>query len=104
MARFFTSIGFVESVEVEPGIWDESIIERSYYCELTRNARALQTSDSVHDDIRLSNTISVVADPYAKQNFLSIRYIVFEGVKWKVSNVDVQYPRLHLTLGGVYNG
>jgi hypothetical protein len=26
------------------------------------------------------------------------------GANWKISNVEVHYPRLILTIGGVYNG
>lgn len=104
MAKFFGPIGFAETVEIEPGVWEEQITERSYYCELTRNAFVPQPSDSVNDNIRVSNEISIVADPYAEQNFHSMRYVKFEGAKWKISNVEVQYPRLKLTIGGVYNG
>ena len=32
-----------------------------------------------------------------------MRYVEFMGAKWKISSVEVQYPRLILTVGGVYN-
>lgn len=104
MAKFFGPIGFAELVETEPGIWTEKITERSYYGELTRNTRILQNSASVNDNINVTNEISIVADPYAEQNFHTIRYVKFEGTKWKISNVEVQFPRLRLIMGGVYNG
>ncbi|MCM1224006.1 MAG: hypothetical protein NC548_57095, partial [Lachnospiraceae bacterium] len=56
-----------------------------------------------NDDISIANEISIVADPFANENFYSMRYVVFRGAKWKISNVEVQYPRLILTIGGVYN-
>lgn len=32
-----------------------------------------------------------------------MRYAEFGGVKWKVTDVKVQYPRLILTFGGIYH-
>lgn len=104
MAKFYGSIGFAKTVETEPGIWEEDIIENKYYGDVLQNTRRLQNSESTNDDIDISNRISIVADPYANQNFHVMRYVEFMGAKWKVSNVDVQYPRLILTIGGVYNG
>lgn len=104
MAKFYGNIGYVETVEVKPGIWKEQVTERPYYGDLTRNTSKYQTSDSVNDDININNNISIIADPYANENFQHMRYVVFMGAKWKITNVEVQYPRLILTVGGVYNG
>ena len=104
MAKWDGYIGFGESTETKPGVWDDVITEHYYYGDLIRNVRMLQTTDQVNDNIRVNNSISIIADPYANQNFHNIRYITFMGTKWKVSNVDVQYPRLIFTLGEVYNG
>lgn len=104
MAKFYGEIGYAETVETVPGVWEEQITKRNYYGELTRNTRRLQSADQLNDNINVLNEISIVADPYAYQNFHSMRYVVFMGTKWKISNVEVQYPRLILTLGGIYNG
>lgn len=104
MAKFYGKIGYANTVETKPGVYEEQIVERSYYGDLIRNSRRLQSADQVNDDINISNEISIVADPYATNNFHTMRYAVFMGTKWKVSNVEVSYPRLILTLGGVYNG
>lgn len=104
MTKWFGVIGYAETVETTPGVWEEKIVERSYFGDVTRNTRRLQTTDQVNDNIDILNTISVVADPYAYQNYYAIRYAEFMGAKWKVSSVDVQHPRLNLSLGGVYNG
>lgn len=104
MAKWYGKIGYAESVKNEPGDWDEEIVERSYLGDLIRNTRALQNSGGVNDNINISNQISILADPYATQNFHSMRYAEFMGTKWKITNVEVLYPRLNLTLGGVYNG
>ena len=104
MAKFSGKIGYANTVETKPGVYEEQIVERSYYGDLIRNTRRLQSADQVNDDINISNEISIVADPYATNNFHTMRYAVFMGTKWKISNVEVSYPRLILTLGGVYNG
>lgn len=103
MARFYGAIGFEKTGETAPGVWTENIVERNYYGDLIRNTRRLQPGSNVNDDVTISNQISIVADPYAVENFHSIRYVIFMRVKWKVTSVDVSYPRLILDLGGVYN-
>ena len=104
MAKFYGVIGYVVLTETKPGVWKEQVTERSYYGDLTRNTRQLQSADKLNDDINVANEISIVADPFANENFHSMRYVEFMGAKWKVTSVEVQYPRLILTMGGVYNG
>ena len=103
MAKWFGKIGFAETKETKPGVWEEIITVREYYGDVTRNTRRFQSSENLNDNIVVSNDISIVADPYAIQNFHSIRYIEFMGTKWKIDNVEVSYPRLILTLGDICN-
>ena len=104
MAKWFGKIGYAETVETAPGVWEEQITVREYYGDLTRNTRRLQTADKVNDDININNELSIVSDPYAINHFYSMRYAEFMGARWKITNVEVQYPRLILSLGGIYNG
>lgn len=106
MPKFYGIIGFATQVEDPPdsGIWKDQLTKREYYGEILKNSRRLQTTDQVNDNINVDNKISIIADPYAYQNFHSMRYAEFMGARWKISNVEVEYPRLILTLGGVYNG
>lgn len=104
MAKWFGNIGFGVTEEKAPGVWEETIITRQYYGDVIRNNRRLQSSsESINDDITINNEISIVADPFAGENIYAMRYVEFMGAKWKITNVDVQYPRLNLTIGGVYN-
>lgn len=103
MSKWFGKIGFATTVETRPGIWEEQIISRDYYGDILRNIRRLQSTNNLNDDINITNEISILADPYASENFHSMRYAEFMGSKWKISNVEVQYPRLVLSLGGLYN-
>lgn len=104
MAKFYGMIGFAEQVEEAPGVWVDKITIRPYYGDLVRNTRKLQSRDQLNDNIDIANDISIIADPYAVENFHKMRYVEFMGTKWKVTNVEVQYPRLILTVGGVWNG
>lgn len=103
MAKFYGEVGYAVTVETRPGVWEEQITERSYSGDLIRDTRRLQSSEQLNDNISIANKISIVSDPFANENFYSMRYVVFRGAKWKISDVEVQYPRLILTIGGVYN-
>lgn len=102
--KWYGAIGFVKAVEDNPGVWIEQVIEKKYRGDLIRNSRRLQSGEKVNDDINISNSISIVADPYIRENFHAIRYADFMGSKWKITDIEVSYPRLTLTLGGLYHG
>jgi len=103
MAKWYGKIGYAELVETIPGVWSEQITERAYFGDAIRNTRLLQNSGQVNDNVNVGNQISIVADPYANQNFHAMRYVEFMGNNWKITNVDVQFPRLILTVGGLYH-
>lgn len=102
MAKFYGSIGYADTVETAPGVWIDNIVEYSYYGDFIRNTRQLQSGETLNDDINVANEISIVADPYARRNYYKMRYIEIMGVKWKISKVEVGFPRLILTIGGLY--
>ena len=92
-------------VETAPGVYTPQDTVREYYGDVKRNTtRWVANSDSTNDDLTVNTQISIVADPFAIEKFYSIKWIEFMGVKWKITNVDPQPPRLILTLGEVYNG
>ena len=102
--KYCGKIGFaMGDKESAPGVWTEQITERTYYGDLIRNTRRLQSSGNIIDNIQITNQISIVADPFAYENFHAIRYATYMGTKWKVTSVDVQRPRLTLDLGEVYH-
>ena len=104
MTKWYGMIGYAETVETEPGIWEPTIIERPYFGDIIQNIRMLQNSSEINDNVNINNQFSVVSDPYAVQHIHDMKYIEFQGTKWKVSNVTVQYPRLLLSIGGIWNG
>lgn len=103
MAKYYGDIGFGIPMETDPGIWEEQIIEHSYYGDITKSNSRPQSNEKVNDDITFNNTISIVADPYANENFQYMKYVIYMGTKWKITNAEIQYPRIILTVGGMYN-
>lgn len=104
MAKFSGHVGYGETVQTAPGVYEEIIKEVSYRGDILRNSRGLETGDKVLGDITVQHSISIVADAYAKEHFFAIRYVKWQGARWVVTDVKVEHPRLIFTLGGVYNG
>jgi len=104
MGKFYGIIGYAETSETAPGVWTEGITERNYSGDVIKNTGRWQSGAKVNDNLTINNSISIVADPFAYQHFHAMRYVNWMGVSWKVTNVEVQRPRLILTIGGVYNG
>ena len=96
-------IGFVEAKETRPGVWENVTTERNFYGDVIRDIRKNQSSGQVNDDINISNRISIVSNSFVRDNLAFMKYIEFMGTKWKITDVEVQYPRLVLTIGGLWN-
>lgn len=103
MAKFSGMIGFATQIQTEPGIWEEVIEERHYYGDVYRNRIRHLNNDRINSDGDISNEISIIADPYLNQNITAIRYITYMGVKWLVNDIDIDPPRMNLTIGGEYH-
>lgn len=104
MAKFHGKIGYAQTVETAPGVYQEELTERLYYGDITRASRTLREGEQVNPNLSLGNSISIVADSFAKDNFADMRYVEWAGGRWNVSDVEIQHPRLILRLGEVYNG
>lgn len=106
MAKWSGIIGYIKPEEVQRGVWsDGQVIERVHYGDTISNRnKSQQISDSTNSDITLGNRVSIVADTFANENLGYMKYAVVRGVKWNITDVEVQYPRLILTIGGLYNG
>jgi len=103
MAKYHGKIGFGQTSEIKPGVWKDTITEKNYYGDILQNYVRNENSQQVNDNLNISNRFSIISDPFATQNFHSIKYLEYLGIKWKVTSVDLQYPRLILSVGGVWN-
>lgn len=103
MAKFFGVLGYSGYDESRRFRSDEVITEREYFGDVLKFKRRWENSEHQNDTFNVDNKISIVADPFAYEHFHAVRYVKWMGVKWEVTNIEVQYPRLILTIGGVYN-
>lgn len=104
MAKWYGKVGFAETVEYEPGCWENTVVTRPYYGDVISNRWKRQNSGGINNDINLSNQISIIADPYAMNHCSTIAFVEYMNAYWSVTDVEPQFPRLILTVGGVYNG
>ncbi len=102
--KFYGPVGFSEEVEKRRGVFVQEPVEYNYSGDVLKRSVRLQGGESVNDDLNVQHQISILADPYARKHFYTIKYVKWMGAAWKVTDVTEQYPRLVLTLGGVYNG
>lgn len=101
--KFYGQIGFEEMIETVPDVWTPKITEYPYCGDVLNFGRTRSSGSEINDSITVSNRISIVADPYAREHFFDMKYVSWQGAKWKVANVEVEFPRLILTLGGLFN-
>lgn len=104
MAKYHGKVGFVTFKETAPSVMTEIPVEREYFGDVLRSTKRWEKGEHLNSNLQINNQISIVADAYARDNLFAIRYISWMGSNWEVTSVDVQYPRLVLTIGGVYNG
>lgn len=107
MAKFYGTIGYCQSVEGtgdREGIFEDIVTERQYFGDVLQNSRRWEKGTDINDDLNISNKISIMADAFAWEHSYAIKYITWMGCRWKVTGLEIQRPRLILTIGGVYNG
>lgn len=103
MARYHGYVGYAIDVEAYPGVWEERISEHEYFGDVLKNRINMQQGNVVNAKITISNSISIIADPFAFEHVYAMRYVTYLGKKWSIVNVSIERPRLILTLGGLYN-
>lgn len=101
--KYYGEIGFGITAETAPDVWEEQLVKKNYSGDVIQFSKRWSNGEGLNDDLLVTNKISIVADPFAFEHFQEIVYLTWMGTKWKVSDVSVEYPRLLLGLGGVYN-
>ena len=104
MAKFFGKVGYATSIEKRPGVWEDSIYERPYYGDILKKGTKWRNASGLNDDLQVSTRVSIIADEYMNKNFSKIKYVEWLCDLWKVIDIEVNRPRLILTLGGEWNG
>lgn len=105
MAKWAGKIGFLITEEKKGSIWEEHVIEKPYTGDvISATYRNAPASEKLNDDLSVTQDLSIVADNFAINNAYRIRYATMLGGKWKVTTIKPQFPRLVLSIGGLYNG
>lgn len=102
---FSGKIAFWEGdIETKPGVFVPNIVEKPYVGNITRNYRKFQTAENQqNDNLTVNNQLSIISDLYLRNNWHMIKYVEWNGAKWKVNTVEINYPRITLELGGLYH-
>ena len=106
MAKWSGMIGYETVVETEAGLWEpQNPTEVKHYGDVITTRQIIQQStDTTNRDFKLSVRLSIVANPFAMENFTNMVYATIKGHKWRIESAEPQYPRLILQIGGLYNG
>lgn len=103
MTRYSGLVGYGQQVEVEPGVWDTEDKEVMMKGDLLRQNANIQDS-GINDKVSLNHRVSLIGDAYAFDNYYNMKWVTVNGFKWAVSAIELQRPRLIVTLGGIWNG
>lgn len=105
--KFSGRIGFwIGDEQGKPGVYGPKMVEKDYVGDVLRNSRKFQPAENqINENLVTTNKLSIISDIYMKNYWPSIKYVLWNGVRWKVNSVDItSYPRVIIELGGVYNG
>lgn len=104
MAKFYGSIGFSRTVETAPSVYEEQTSERKYFGDIQADFFKIKNGKNLNDEIDINNKLSIVADSFAINHYGAMRYVKWHNEAWEISSVEVSWPRLILSIGGLYNG
>lgn len=102
--KFYGKIGFAVTVDDGDGVWKEKITDRKYSGDVVRLIRNKEAGEHINDGLRLNSQFSILLDPWFQEHLSQIRYIEYAGANWIAETIEVQYPRVLITPGGIYHG
>lgn len=103
--KYRGAIGYEVTVQKETGsdVYISQIEEHIYRGQVIKNSYRREAGEWLNDNIKVSNSIQIVADPFALAHCQNIKYCVWQNQKWSVTNIEIDQPNLILTLGGAYH-
>lgn len=102
--RYSGKIGISETVETAPGVYGPfNIVERPFRGRVLTLRRYVNDSGKINNDILITVKIEGLFDVHLRKNLDNIRYATYMGSKWEVAEVLPSYPKVVLTLGGLYH-
>lgn len=104
MAKFAGLVGYVTQEESTPGVWSQVENPKRMKGDIIRQSSSTQNGDKINSDVSLSHRVSLIGDAHAFDNYFNIKWIEVHGHKWEVDSVEIQRPRIIVSLGGPWNG
>jgi hypothetical protein len=104
MPKVVAYIGLVSASETAPGVYTNVASEIEIRGDFIQSRQRWNEPTEINQDVKLEHRISFVASQSVTQQIQNIRYVKIADVKWSVTTITTQPPRLVLALGGVYNG
>lgn len=104
MAKYAGLVGYATDVQSSPGVWSQVIAPKRMRGDIIRQSSSNQNDDKVNSDVALVHRVSLVGDAFAFDNYFKIKWVTLYGQKWEVTTIEVQRPRLIVSLGGIWNG
>lgn len=103
--KYSGNIGFwIDDVEIRPGVFKSEMVEKPYTGDIIKSYQHWTGAEHINQNLTLNNKISIIADLYLNQHISSIKYVTYMGTKWRVSSLEINYPRVVIEMGEVYNG
>lgn len=109
MAKYAGLVGYVTQRETVPGVWSPVETPRRMRGDIIRQSSSVQNDyksnngNKVNSDISLNHRVSLIGDAYAFSSYFDIKWIEIDGRRWEVTSVEVQRPRIIVSLGGLWN-
>lgn len=102
--KYSGEVGYVMQEETEPGVWRSVEKIRKMRGDVLYRGVSNNVGAKMNDDINLNNRISVLGDAFAFENYVAMKWVTLGNAKWEVTLINVEPPRLVLTIGGPYHG
>lgn len=104
MAKYAGLVGYVTQEQTAPSVWSPVEYPKRMKGDIIRQSSSTQNDDKINSDLTLNHRVSLIGDAYAFSSYFNIKWIEIDGRKWEVTSVEVQRPRIIVTLGGPWNG